>query len=134
MYKEYIICIVVILLVILLEVITQNLTQDSLRDIIDNLYNLRDILKEEMLDESDDKINESNNKIYDIIYTWDEKYEVLSFYIEHNELEKVKTELVELNANTEIEKFGEAIGNVDRTVYLLEHIKQKMSLQVKNIF
>ena len=48
--------------------------------------------------------------------------------------EKVKVELVELKANIEVEQFEEATGNIDRAIYLLEHIKQKTELQVKNIF
>lgn len=127
MNKEIIICIIVIVFVITIDIISQNFTKDSIKKITDNLDALRNVVKEEV-------VEESNNITENILDMWDEKYEVLSFYIEHTELEKVKTELVELKANVEEEQYGEAVGNIDRSTYLLEHIKQKMSFQIKNIF
>ena len=127
MNKEIIICIIVIVFVITIDIISQNFTKDSIKKITDNLDALRNVVKEEV-------VEESNNITENILDMWDEKYEVLSFYIEHTELEKVKTELVELKANVEEEQYGEAVGNIDRSTYLLEHIKQKMTFQIKNIF
>ena len=127
MYKEIIICIAVLIIVISLNVLTQNLTSDSVTKITDELDKLRNFTLQENNDETYEIIN-------NILNIWDDEYERLSYYIEHNELEKVKVELVELKANIEVQQFEEATGNIDRAIYLLEHIKQKTELQVKIIF
>ena len=127
MYKEIIICLIVLVIVMLLNITTQNSTKSSVLIVTDELDSLRKVV-------IDEKVNESNEIIDKILNIWDAEYEKLSYYIEHNELEKVKVELVELKANIEVEQFKEATGNIDRAIYLLEHIKQKTELQVKNIF
>ena len=127
MYKEIIICAVVLIIVFGVDILTQNSTASSISKITDELYKLREFV-------IDENKEESNNSINEILNTWDNEYERLSYYIEHTELEKIKVELVELKANIELEQYEESVGIIDRTIYLLEHIKQKTALQVKNIF
>lgn len=127
MYKQIIICIIIVLLVIALDIWTQTYTKESVTEIIGSLNELKESVMLEKLDIAKEQIDETINK-------WDKRYEHLSYYIEHNELEKVKTELVGLKANVEVEQYGEAAGDIDRSIFILEHIKQKMELQIKNIF
>ena len=127
MYKKIIICIAIVFLVIVLDIWTQNYTKESVAEVIENLNALKENVMLEKLDLAKEQIDKTINK-------WDERYEHLSYYIEHNELEKVKTELVGLKANVEVKQYGEAVGDIDRSIFILEHIKQKMELQIKNIF
>ena len=55
-------------------------------------------------------------------------------YIEHDELEKVETELTGLRAYIEKEEYYEALPEIDKSAYILEHIKDKSALNLKNIF
>ena len=143
MKKEIIICICVIIFVIAIDMITQNYSKATIDKITDELTSYKDTLiskakeKEENSknEEKENKENEEKKqKIKDILNEFDDKYEVLSYYIEHEELEKVKTELVNIQANIETEEYKQANADINRAVFLLEHIKQKMSLQLKNIF
>ena len=65
---------------------------------------------------------------------WREKYEKLAFFIEHDELEKVETELTELTAYIKIEEYEEAINPLETSIFILNHIKEKFRLNMKNIF
>lgn len=129
MYKEIIICVVVIIIVVGLNIITENYTKESVAFMKGNLENL----KENMISEEK---NEQNIKtqIDDIVNNWNEKHKKLAYYIEHDELEKVKTELVSLKGNIEVKEYEQGIPNLNNCVFILEHIKEKTALQIKNIF
>lgn len=129
MYKEIIICSIVIIIVVVLNICTENYTKDSIVLISNNLESL----KETMLSEEQNEEN-INNQIDDISKQWDERYQKLAYYIEHDELEKVKTELVSLKGNIEVKKYDQGIPNLNNCIFILEHIKEKTALQIKNIF
>ena len=127
MYKELIICIVVILIVVVLNICTEKYTKESVTLITDNLDTLKLAIKEKNNEETSKQIN-------DIIEEWDNRYKKLAYYIEHEELEKVETELVALKANIEVEEYEQGMPDLNRCIFILEHIKEKSALQIKNIF
>ena len=55
-------------------------------------------------------------------------------YIEHDEIEKVETELAGINGYIEIEEYKEAVVEIDKNIYILEHIKNKNLFDLENIF
>ena len=59
---------------------------------------------------------------------------ILAFYLEHNELEKIETELTGLRASIETEEYDQAVNELDKAVYLLKHVDEKNRLSWKNIF
>ncbi|MDO5557261.1 MAG: DUF4363 family protein [Clostridia bacterium] len=128
MAKDIIICIVIISLIVCFNIVTQKHTNNKIRETTENLEELREaILEEKANDDLMGKIQKINEQ-------WENANKKMSYYIEHDELEKVKTELAELSANLEIEEYSQALPIVDRTIYILEHIKEKVSLNLKNIF
>ena len=65
---------------------------------------------------------------------WEKYSEKLAYYIEHNELEKVDTEIVKAKADIEVQNYAIAIENLERCTFILEHIKDKNSLKIVNVF
>jgi len=65
---------------------------------------------------------------------WKERYEKLAYYIEHDELEKVETHLTVLQADIEVEDYEHGIGELDSCSFVLQHIQDKESLNLRNIF
>lgn len=129
MYKEIIIIIAVIALVVGGNVITQMNTIKSVQDISKNLNLLREeIAKEEASKEKSVKLMEQTEKI------WKERYETMAYYLEHNELEKVQTELVKLKADIDMEEYSMGVENLDNCKFILEHIKDKTALKIVNVF
>lgn len=127
MYKEFIIIIVVIALVVGLDIITSNYTKDSVEIISDELNILREYILEEDKKKAIDKMQEIKEK-------WEERYKILSFYIEHDELEKVETELTGLVADLSVEEYKNCIAELDTTIFILEHIQEKEEFNFRSIF
>ena len=131
MTKELIISIIIVVLIFVGNAVTENYTRESIDETKQSLSTLREeIIKNE--DEVD--INITKEKIDNIHEQWDSRYEKLAYYIEHDELEKVKTELTGLRGYIEKEEYSEAVPELDKSVYILEHIKDKTALNLKNIF
>ena len=94
--------------------------------------NLEDLKKNMISEEQDEE--DLNNQIEDIVNNWNERHKKLAYYIEHDELEKVETELVSLKGNIEVKEYEQGIPNLNNCIFILEHIKEKTALQIKNIF
>lgn len=132
MKKELIICIVVIIIVIIGNIITQNHTKQCVKQINQELTDL----KEKILiqQEKEDKQQELKKKSKEIRKLWDDMQEMLSFYIEHDELEKVETQLSLLDGEMETKLYDEAVPEIEKCQFILEHIADKTALTIKNIF
>lgn len=131
MYKELIICIIIIVLIFIGNAVTQKFTDESIYEASSILNELRnEIIKE------DDEVNyEFAKKQVNLIHEkWDKRYEKLAYFIEHDELEKVETELTGLRGYIEKQEYTEALAELDKSVYILEHINQKNDFKLKNIF
>ena len=132
MYKEIIIIITILLIVLSLNYITQNYTKFCVSEISSDLNNLRGKIEEKIDDEEIPE--ELNNTINNIHIKWDEMYKKLAFYIEHDELEKVETCLTNIRSDIETEELEHSIENLDNCIFILEHIKDKETLSLANIF
>ena len=129
MRKEWIICIIVIFFVAITDIITQNHTKESVEIIDTKLESLKEELEKEEVDK--EKLEE---RMEDIMGVWKEKYEKLAYYIEHDELEKVETELTSLKAHINIEEYDHGVPELEKGIFILNHIKDKFKFDIKNIF
>ena len=126
MYKETIIIIIIIILIILGDIITQKYTEKTVSEISIGLYELKDYISQNK--------EGKNKKIENIEEKWDKKSETLAYYIEHDELEKVNTEIAKIKADIETNNEKIAIENLERCIFVLEHIKDKNLIKIVNIF
>lgn len=128
MTKELIICIIIIILVVGFNIITQSYTTKSVEEINESLENLKEKLEENINKE------ELQISMNDIMENWKKKFNILAYFIEHDELEKAETELTALKANIEVEEYEQAIPELEKTIFILNHIKDKFKLEIKNVF
>ena len=127
MYKEFIIIIVVIVLIVGLDIITNKYTKQTIAMLSSDLNRL----KEYILEENKEKSEEQMKKIKE---EWEERYKILAFYIEHDELEKVETEMVMLEADIEVEEFKHCVSELETTIFILEHIQEKEEMHFRSVF
>lgn len=127
MKKEIVICIIVVIIVITLNLISEAHTDYIMENKEESLGTLR----LNLFMENDEKVE---SKIKEILNEWEKEKELLSIYIEHDELEKIETRLREINSNIETKEYSIAIQSLDTCVFLMNHIKDKYKLSVKNIF
>ena len=126
MFKEVMISIIIIVLIFSLDIITQTYTMASVAETSSELNNLKGKIENQNnnLDIDIDKI--SNN--------WEKRRQKLSYFIEHDELEKVETCLTNIRSNIETEELEHSIENLDTCIFILEHIRDKEKLSLANIF
>lgn len=142
MKKELIICITIIVLIISANIITQNYTKSCVGKMNESI----DMISEAVygkLEKSNKKEVEENNKIdkstiqkeiNNLESTWNEFQEKLAYYIEHDELEKVETQIYAIKGFCEVEKYDEILPEAEKCSFILKHIEEKTKLSVKNIF
>lgn len=131
MQKEVIVCIFIIVLIIVGNVVTQNYTVESVESLADQLSDLKsDIFKEEENIERDS----IKDKIKQIEDNWESRHDKLAYYIEHDELEKVETNLTSLRSFIEAKENSEAVSELDKSIFVLKHIEDKYAFNLQNIF
>ena len=128
MKKEIIVCIIILIFIIIGDIITQKYSKNFADEITKELQELETMI------ESNSEISTLTEKIDNIENKWNENYNKWAYFIEHEELEKVKTGIVSIKSYTKSEELGEAMNEVDKTIYILEHIVEKYKVNLKNIF
>lgn len=132
MKKETIICILVIIIVAIGNFVTQNYTEKCVSIINDDLIELENKMKKEDIDQKD--MEDIKEKVVETKETWTLMQEKLAFYIEHDELEKVETQLFLLKGQADTKLYSNAVAEIEKCIFILEHIEDKNALSIKNIF
>ena len=127
MYKEMIISIILAIVIFLGDFITQNYTDSSINSFKEEILNLKNALMENNQESAEEKIENVETK-------WENIQNKMAYYIEHNELEKVETNLAEAKSFTNSGNFEFAISALDKTDSILEHINDKYTFSLENIF
>ena len=127
MWKEIIICVVILLMIFMGNYITQKYTTESVTNLNTQLKELEEKVK---TGENNSIINQMN----ELKSNWDERYKNLSYFIEHDELEKVETKLTAINGYIEADNLEEVRSNIQETEFILKHIEKKYAIIIENVF
>lgn len=129
MRKEFIIIIIILILIIIGHIVTQNYTKNFFDDISKELQKIEDKVLNGDIDGDSLK-----NDIKIVQDKWDKKYDVCACYIEHDELEKVQTQLVAIKANIDTGEYDKCVEKIESCKFVLKHIEDKDSFELVNIF
>ena len=127
MFKETVICIVIVVLIFSLDMFTQGYTDRTTDEINEIFSELKDLAVKEDKEKMETKIAELDEK-------WSEKHDKLAYYIEHDELEKVDTAIVSAKSYIQTEDYPSAASELDVGKFVLEHIQEKYKFNLVNIF
>ena len=127
MLKEAIICIVIIIGILGLEFYTQNFTSKSVSEITEIFDKIEERLGENEVEDAKKEIKKISSK-------WEEKQKKLAYYIEHDELEKVHTAIVTMKSYIKTNDFSSAMAELEEGKFVIEHIQEKNSFNLQNIF
>lgn len=126
-WQKILLVIIIFIFILALDLILYFKTDNLIDDTLTDLSKIEKSLEKNNLEESKKKTEDINKKWF--------KYEnVLSFFIEHDEIEKVSTKMVIIKENTKNEEYNAALEDVVETKFILKHIKDKYNLTMKNIF
>ena len=129
MLKEFFICTIILIFIFLGNGITQGYSRDSIENINGKLTNLREEMHKEKINEEEVIKHEE-----EIDREWKEMFSKLAYYIEHEELEKVSTNLENIKTYIQLKEYDNAIKEVNEGIYILNHIEDKYSFNLQNIF
>ena len=90
-------------------------------------YEIREYILKENKEEAESQMKKVMEK-------WEERYKTLAFYIEHDELEKVETEMVKLETDIEVEEFKHCVSELETIIFILEHIQEKEEMHFRSVF
>ena len=127
MFKETVICIIIVVAIVSLDIFIQGYTQGTTSEITQIFTDLKgEILKEDK--------TQIENKVKSLDEKWGQKHDALAYYIEHDELEKVDTAIVSMKSYIETEDYSSAVAELDEGKFVLEHIQKKYAFNLENIF
>ena len=163
MKKEEIATLIIIGIILIIDLITLCYTKKCIAKISDDLKNLENMTVESIKAENNDNSGnaqyvgtdynnsdtsgsnsegEENKKVdskelmeqsEDIYNEWLGMNDILTFYIEHDELEKVNVQLERIIANFNVDSKEDAMPEIKEAIYILRHIEKKQRLTLRNI-
>ena len=122
-------CIVILISIFTFDFKTQEYTEKTIEDTTSKLETLREELTKE--DKDNEKLLKDMEKIYN---EWLGYHEKLAYFIEHDELEKAETDMVALKGSVNVKEYEMAVSELDKSVYVLQHIEDKYKFELVNIF
>lgn len=129
MNKELLISLVVIVVIIILDIITTNYTENAIYTLSQKI----ETIKQEILNEKKEE-NDLKKQISQLQEEWTNHYKKLAYYLEHDELEKVKIKLTRINGYIEQEEYKETYVELEETSFILQHIADKEKFSLQSIF
>lgn len=148
--REIWLLIIILIIIIALELITNFIANRSIDGILGKLSELKENLQnveknEELtlslenkneleLEEVDKEIDGIIEDISNLKNDWFKEEKKLSFFAEHDELEKISYAITILEENAINNEYNNALENLVEAKYWLEHVKEKDSFRLKNIF
>lgn len=82
----------------------------------------------------DKKNSELREKSQEIFNEWLKNFNVMAYFIEHDELEKVNTQMRLIMAEYEANSIEDAVPEIEEGIFILEHIEDRQEITWKNIF
>ena len=129
MVKEIVISTISVIAIVVGNNATNSYANETLENINEEIKELRSVISAEEVNSE-----EAKEKIDGIFETWQEKQTKLAYFEEHDELEKIEQGLTEIRGNIEMEENQEAVVQADKTMFIINHLQEKLNLRLENIF
>ena len=126
MYREIVISVVLLVFIFTANFFARNFTEKSIDEVTEKL----EVLQTEMITDR----QKAKQEYEELEKLWLEKYEIFAYYIEHDELEKVSSELYQLKGSIQTDQIDEGIPTIENCKFMLSHIRYKDKFEIKNIF
>ncbi len=133
MKKEIAIILTIIIIVITTNYFAQRFTEKSIKQLEMKLEEL----SEEIDVEEDNQGNSKTKKLLDIFneleQVWVDNSKILTLYLEHNEIENIDTNLVNISVFIANEQYDNMEVEIENCKYILNHVNEKYKMSFKNI-
>lgn len=127
--KEIIIIISILIIIFAGSIITQMYLNKTSALLIDKLENIKSDIENEKFDK--EKVSRKAEEMYS---EWEKINEKWSVIILHDEIDLIETALIKMKAEIKSGKIEDSMAEIDTSIFLLNHIKEKEKTSLKNIF
>ncbi len=127
--KEIIIIISILIIIFAGSIITQMYLNKTSALLIDKLENIKSDIENEKFDK--EKVSKKAEEMYS---EWEKINEKWSVIILHDEIDLIETALIKMKAEIKSGEIEDSMAEIDTSIFLLNHIKEKEKTSLKNIF
>lgn len=127
--KQVIIIIIILIIIFGGAWYTQNFLNETSDTLVSRLEKLKTDLETESVDEN--RLKEETDEIYG---EWEDINEKWSVIVLHDEIDLIETSLIRMKSKIKIGEIDESMEDIDTSIFLLKHIKEKEKTSLKNIF
>ena len=127
--KEIIIIISILIIIFAGSIITQMYLNKTSALLIDKLENIKSDIENEKFDR--EKVSKNAEEMYSEWAKINEKWSVI---ILHDEIDLIETALIKMKAEIKSGEIEDSMAEIDTSIFLLNHIKEKEKTSLKNIF
>ena len=127
--REVVIIISILIVVFGSAFLIQNFLNKGTDELVGKLENIKtnvekeDIKKEDLIKKTDDIYKE-----------WKDINESWSTVVLHEEIDLIETALIRMKSKITVGKIQESMEDINTSIFLLNHIKEKEKTSLKNIF
>ena len=127
--RETIIILSILIIIFVGACITQKFLNNTADLLVSKLEDLKSGIEE-------DKINEKEmvEKTDEIYSEWEEINERWSVIVLHDEIDLIETSLIRMKSKIKTGEVQESMEDLDTSIFLIKHIKEKERTNLKNIF
>ena len=127
--RDKIIIIIVLFIIIGSGIFMQKYIKSTSEEMVDDLKELKSSIK------NSGEINENIKKQADDLYDkWQELEKKWSMFVLHDELDLIETSLVSMKSNVYSNVIDMSMEEIEKSIFLLNHIYEKERFCLKNIF
>ena len=127
--RDILIILAILLIIILGTLLINTYLNNTTQPLINNLEEIKNNIENHQISEAElaDKIDKIYKDWSNINLTW-------SNIILHEEIDSIETSLIKAKTKIKIGEFEESIEDIETTIFLVNHIREKEKTNLKNIF
>lgn len=127
--KETIIIIIILIIIFCGAFYIQNFLNNTSDTLVSKLEDLKTNMEKGKITEE-----EMKNKSDEIYGEWEDINEKWSVIVLHDEIDLIETSLIRMKSKIKTGYVNESMEDLDTSIFLLKHIKEKEKTSLKNIF
>ncbi len=127
--RETIIILSILIIIFVGAYITQKFLNNTADLLVSKLEDLKSGIEEDKIDEKE--MVEKTDEIYS---EWEEINERWSVIVLHDEIDLIETSLIRMKSKIKTGEILESMEDLDTSIFLIKHIKEKEKTNLKNIF
>ena len=127
--KDSIIIIIILIIIFGGTIYTQKFLNSTSDILVSKLENLKHGIEDNNINEE-----EMSQKTDEIYGEWENINEKWSVIVLHDEIDLIETSLIRMKSKIQINKIEDSMEDLDTSIFLLKHIKEKEKTNLKNIF